>query len=150
MTAPGERIILGFDYGRRKIGVAIAQELTGNARELAILPCTGERPDWDAISRLIAEWRPDALVIGVPYHMDGREHEITAAARRFGRQLHGRFGLPVFEVDERLSSREARGHIAEARAAGTRARTRKGDVDRAAARVILQDWLRQQENHRGH
>jgi len=150
VTAPGERTLLGFDFGRRKIGVAIGQELTASARELDTVSCTDGRPDWDAIARLIGRWRPDALVIGVPYHMDGREHEITEAARRFGRQLHGRFGLPVFEVDERLTSREAREHIAGQRAAGLRGRARKGDVDRAAARIILQDWLRQQENHGDH
>lgn len=150
MSAPGERTLLGFDYGSRKIGVAVAQELTGSARALTTLACPRERPDWDAIARLIEEWRPDALVIGVPYHMHGGEHQVTAAARRFGRQLHGRFALPVFEVDERLTSNDARREIAGERAAGERGRTRRGDVDQAAARLILQDWLRQQENHRDH
>lgn len=146
MPADLQRTLLGFDFGEKKIGVAIGQEITCTARELITLRCLRRNPDWEAISRLIEEWRPDALVIGVPYHMDGREHDLTQAARRFGRQLHGRYGLPVHEVDERLSSREAREQNAHERAHGQRARTRT--VDQIAARVILQDWLRQQETCR--
>ncbi len=144
MAADLQRTLLGFDYGQKKIGVAIGQEVTCVARELVTLPCPNQQPDWRAIGRLIDEWRPDALVIGVPYHMDGREHDLTHAARRFGRQLHGRYGLPVHEVDERLSSREAREQTAHERAVGHR--SRGGLIDQVAARVILQDWLRQQEN----
>lgn len=146
MAADLQRTLLGFDYGHKKIGVAIGQEVTCEARELVTLPCARQQPDWQAIGRLIEEWQPDALVIGVPYHMDGREHDLTHAARRFGRQLHGRYALPVHEVDERLSSREARQQTAQERAAGRRARA--VPIDQVAARVILQDWLRQQETCR--
>ncbi len=92
-------------------------------------------------------WKPDALVIGMPYHMDGTEQEITRAARRFGNQLHGRFQIPVFEMDERLSSREAEDRIVEERAKGNRKKTKKEDIDMLAAQIILQDWFEQQSEN---
>lgn len=141
----GQRTVLGFDYGRRRIGVAVGQEITGTATELASLPAREGVPDWPALERLVQRWAPDALVVGVPYHMDGREHELTGQARRFARQLQGRFHLPVHEVDERLSSHEAEAIAAERRAAGHPRRIRKGDIDRLAARIIVEDWLRLQE-----
>ena len=103
-----------------------------------------EKPDWDGIKNLIDTWKPDALVIGLPYHMDGTEQEMTRAARRFGRQLHERFQVPVFEMDERLSSREAEDRIIEDRVKGHRKKTKKEDIDMLAAQIILQDWLEQQ------
>jgi putative Holliday junction resolvase len=139
------RTLLGFDYGTRKIGVAVGQEVSCTAAPVTTLAARGSQPDWDAIAGLIDSWRPDALVVGIPRHLNDAEHEITRAARRFGRRLHQRFGLPVFEAEERLSSREARGVTAQQRAAGRRARVRKGDLDRVAAQIILQDWLQQQE-----
>jgi putative Holliday junction resolvase len=139
------RTILAFDYGTTKIGVAVGQELTCTASSLTTLFHVNKSPDWNAIAGLIESWRPDALVVGVPYHMDGTEHEITHAARRFGRQLHGRYGLPVHEMDERLSSREARAVALDKRARGVRRKAKKGDIDQVAAQIILQDWLQQQE-----
>jgi putative Holliday junction resolvase len=143
VTRPGERTVLGFDYGTRRIGVAVGQEFTSTANPLVTLTSVQNRPDWDAIERLIKEWKPDALVIGVPYHMDGTAHEMTEAAKRFGRQLAGRFELPVHEADERLSSDEAE------RRTGAHKRQSKGDIDRVAAQVILEGWLRQQQEQ-GH
>ena len=123
----------------------MGQELTGTARALKTLHNVDHKPDWRAIAGLIDEWKPDALVIGVPYHMDGTAQEMTEAARKFARQLHGRFNLPVFEMDERLSSRQAEDEIRRQRAAGQRKKSRKGDVDKVAAQIILQSWLQQQE-----
>lgn len=152
MTAPSRRspettprTLLGFDYGKRRIGVATGQCLTGSANALTTLPCPNQKPDWEAIGKLIETWKPDALVIGVPYHMDGSEHEMTQAARRFGRQLNGRFQLPVFEVDERLSSLEAEARLGAARGRGTHKKSiQKDEIDRLAAQIILQDWLHAQ------
>lgn len=94
-------------------------------------------PDWDAIGRLLTEWRPDALVVGIPCHMDGSEHELTRRARRFRNQLAGRYNLPVHTVDERLTS-----VVAEQTLRGARGgRYDKRDVDRLAAEYILQSWL---------
>ncbi|ROR34516.1 Holliday junction resolvase RuvX [Inmirania thermothiophila] len=124
------RTVLGFDYGRRRIGVAVGQELTGTARALGVVPARRGEPDWERIRRLVAQWRPDLLVVGCPRHMDGSEHEMTRAARRFARRLGGRCRLPVAEVDERLTS-------AEAEALGG-----AEPVDAIAARLIVESWLR--------
>lgn len=135
------RTLLGFDFGRSRIGVAIGQELTGQARALTTLRTPGGAIDWGAIARLIEEWRAEALVVGLPLHMDGSEHEVTRAARRFGNRLAGRYNLPVFFVDERLSSDEAERLLA---GAGRGGREHKEEIDRIAAQLILQAWLDQQ------
>ncbi|MCB1734711.1 MAG: Holliday junction resolvase RuvX [Gammaproteobacteria bacterium] len=142
--------VLGFDFGERKIGLAVGQSVTGTATPLTTLPASHGQPDWHHVESLISEWRPQALVIGLPLHMDGSESEITEAARRFGRRLHGRFGLPVHEIDERLSSEAARERIAAQRNAG-RKRSDRGDRDAMAACLILEDYLRQADsmNRRG-
>lgn len=127
------RTLLGFDHGRKKIGVAVGQTVTGTARALKSLPARDGQPDWNEIAGLIEEWRPDALVVGRPLYLTGDTSETTAAAERFSRRLHGRFGLPVHLMDERLSS-----HTAEQLEGGS-------DIDAQSARIILQDWL---DNHK--
>lgn len=124
--------LLGFDYGLRRIGVAVGQTITASATPLTILPARDGRPDWEAIAGLVSEWRPAAMVVGVPYHADGTDNDISPRARRFARQLHGRFGCEVHTIDERLSSHAAR----EAFGRGPREA-----IDDAAAACILQDWL---------
>ena len=137
IATPSCRVALGFDFGRARIGVAVGEVITGAARPLRTLTTRQQRPDWDAIARLIAEWRPDWLVVGVPRHADDTASAMTEAALRFGRQLHGRFRLPVDAVDERFSSVEA---DAEMRSRGLDWRQRKAQVDAEAAVIILQDW----------
>jgi putative Holliday junction resolvase len=139
----GKRFLIGFDYGTRRIGVATGQEITRTATALTTLQSVNLKPDWDAISRIIDEWKPDALVVGVPYHMDGEEHEMTRAARKFGRQLAGRYHLPVYEMDERLSSQAAEEQLVAERAAGRKRKMRKEDIDSLAAQIILENWLQQ-------
>ena len=134
-------VYLGFDYGQRRIGIASGQALTGSAGPLETAPATRGEPDWPRIDRLVADWRPDGLVVGIPVHMDGTEQPLTGEARAFARRLGERYRLPVFEADERGSSREAAAAIAAGRQSGTRRRTRRGDVDRMSATVILQHWL---------
>lgn len=131
---PGATTLLGFDYGRKRIGVAVGQPLTATATPLTTVRARDGKPDWPAISRLVAEWKPDALVVGIPYHMDGSEQDMTRNAQRFCRQLEGRYGLPVYRAEERLSS-----YIVETGSASAGAR----DIDPLAAQVILQDWLQQ-------
>ncbi|HRN74917.1 Holliday junction resolvase RuvX [Ottowia sp.] len=121
---------LAFDYGLKRTGVAVGNRLTRSATPQPLIRAEGDAR-WAQVAARIAEWQPDALVVGVPFHPDGAEHENTRRARRFARQLHGRFGLPVYEVDERYSSTEA--HAAGARAA---------EVDGVAAAVILEQFLR--------
>jgi len=138
------RTVLGFDFGRERIGVAIGQELTATARPLVTLPVRAQRPDWDAISQLISEWRPDLLVVGVPRHADGSPSATTAHALRFSRQLQGRYRLAVETIDERLSSREAQGLIAEAMHLRRRQRRDKATIDQVAAALILESWFHHQ------
>ncbi len=122
------RSFLAFDFGTLRVGVATGNTLTRNAQPLRTLAATGTAR-FDAIAKLIAEWQPDALVVGVPYHPDGAAHDNTVRARRFARQLHGRFGLTVHEVDERYTTTEA--HAMGA-----------ADVDAASAAIILEQFLR--------
>ena len=119
---------LAFDYGMKRVGVATGNTLVRAAQPLRTLAVVGDAR-FEAIGALIREWAPDGLVIGVPFHPDGAPHDNTNRARRFGRQLHGRFGLPVHEVDERYTTTAAR-------ESGAR------DADAAAAALILDQFLR--------
>jgi putative Holliday junction resolvase len=136
------RVLLGFDFGIKRIGVAVGQELTRTARELETLSSPDGGPDWKGITRLIEQWQPDALVVGLPMNADGSEHEVTRLARRFGNRLNGRYNLPVFTIDERLSSVEAERILSE-----EQGRFEKEEVDRLAARIILESWLAQQPDN---
>lgn len=136
------RILLGFDFGSKRIGVAVGQELTRSARALVTLNNRNGAPDWEAITRLITEWQPAAMVVGLPLNLDGSDHEITRLARRFGNRLSGRYNLPVYTMDERLSSAEAEAQLAE------QGRYEKADVDKLAAQLILQGWLEQHSSDR--
>ncbi len=130
--------VLAFDYGRARIGVAVGQTITGTASPLETIKADQGKPDWSAVERLIKEWQPTLFVVGMPKNMDGSEHSLTSAITRFGNQLHGRYGLQVHYVDERLSSREA-----ELSLMPGRAKKDKGVIDRVAAQLILQTWLDQ-------
>lgn len=122
------RTYLAFDYGTRRVGVAVGNTLLGTARGLRTIAAEGDAR-FAAIAKLVEEWQPEALVVGVPFHPDGAEHDNTRRARRFGRQLHGRFRKPVHEVDERWTTTEAL-------AAGA------ADADAASAVLILEQFLR--------
>ena len=124
-TSP--RSFLAFDFGTRRVGVAAGNSLTRQATPLRTIAAEGNER-FAAIARLIAEWQPDALIVGVPVHPDGTPHDNTRRAQRFARQLHGRFRLPVHEVDERYSTTEAA-------AGGAR------DLDAASAAIILEQYL---------
>lgn len=119
---------LAFDFGQKRTGVAYASRLLGQAQPQGTVNASGEAR-WPLIAGHIERWQPDAFVVGVPYHPDGAAHENTALAKKFARQLHGRFALPVFEVDERYSTTEAKSGAA-------------ADVDAASACVILDQFLR--------
>ncbi len=125
--------LLAFDYGVKRVGVATGNTLTRQAQALRTVAAEGEAR-FQQIGKLIAEWRPEALVVGVPFHPDGQPHENTARARKFGRQLHGRFGLPVHEVDERYSTTEAHANGAS-------------DLDAASAAILLQQYFNAANAH---
>ncbi len=143
MTAPAARTVLSFEYGLRRIGVAVGNTLTGTAEALATVAADDGLPDWRAVDRLVADWRPAAIVAGVPYNMAGRDARITTAALQFADALGQRYGISVHRVDERLTSREAEDDLRERRRSGAKSkRVRSGDVDREAARLLLLQWLR--------
>lgn len=102
---------MAFDYGTQKIGVAFGQSLTGAAQEIGVLKANSGIPDWDAVAQLVLQWQPQVFVIGLPFNMDGTESELLARAIKFGNRLNGRFNLPCYGIDERLSTREAREHM---------------------------------------
>lgn len=145
---PSGATLLGFDLGTRRIGAAVGQSLTGTASPLAPITARDGAPDWDAIAKLVAEWQPAAMIVGVPYNMDGSRQEMTDRAERFQRQLHGRFNLPVHLIDERLSSIEAEDRLRTARQEGRRGRIAKTDIDSAAACVLLETWLNAERESR--
>lgn len=129
-----ETRVLGFDYGLKKIGVAVGQTLTASATPLKIIPTVKRgQPDWNVVAELIRDWQPNALIVGIPYNMDGSEHDLTKAARKFERELVARFKLPVHGVDERLTTVEAQ---------ESRGKASRDEVDHHAAAVIVTDWLR--------
>lgn len=139
MSAP--RLLLGFDYGMKQIGVAVGQAVTGQARELCILKAQNGAPDWSQVDKLIREWQPDALVVGLPLNMDGTPSEMSSRAEKFARRLNGRFNLPVHTHDERLTTYEAKGQrLTEGQRDGYRQRP----VDAIAAALLLEGWLQDQ------
>ena len=140
--ASAPAVVLAFDYGAKRIGVAVGQSTTGTASPAGVIPVHGV-PDWAAIERCLREWSPARLLVGVPYNMDGTETALTATCRAFADELARRFGLPVDCVDERLTSSAATADLREARRAGARTRrVRREDIDAHAARLILETWLR--------
>ncbi|ATZ95951.1 Holliday junction resolvase RuvX [Dickeya fangzhongdai] len=134
----GNRTLLAFDFGTRSIGVAIGQEITGTARPLTSLKAQDGVPDWQKVEKLLNEWQPALVIVGLPLNMDGTEQPLTARARKFSQRLHGRFGVKVELHDERLSTVEARADLFER--GGFRALD-KGSVDAASAVIILESWF---------
>lgn len=130
-------IVLGFDFGMKHIGVAVGQLITQSANPLTTLTAKDGIPDWEEIRELINEWQADALVVGIPFNMDGTEMRITNAARKFANRLQHQFKLPVHLVDERLTTKEAKRQLHEH---GTKGIDLKY-VDSYAAKLILESWL---------
>ncbi len=133
---------MAFDFGLRQIGVAVGNCVLGTTQPLAIIKAREGIPDWSNVTRLIAEWQPDLLVVGDPLNMDGSVSELSERARKFSRRLHGRLGLPVELVDERLSSFEAKQNSRER---GHRGDFKQQPVDSQAAELVLLSWLRNRE-----
>ena len=145
----GKRTLLGFDFGTKRIGIAIAQEVTGIANPLTTVTAVKHKPDWDSISKIIQEWQPDLLVVGLPLHMDGTEQEMTQSARRFSNQLNGRYNIPIALMDERLSSNEAESILNEQSGSQSLFHD-KAQIDMISAQLILQSWIEcQKHEHTG-
>jgi putative Holliday junction resolvase len=131
--------LLCFDYGKKRIGTAVGQTITATATTLEIIKVINAKPDWKKIQSLIDEWKPEKLIVGHPFTLEGERQDMTDAAERFSRQLEGRFNLPVELVEEQLSSYEARRELKSTR-----------NLDAVAARLILETWLNENivQNHR--
>lgn len=133
--------LIAFDYGTKNIGVATGQMITRSASEQAGLKARDGVPDWSQIQALLNTWKPDLVLVGLPLNMDDSESELSARARKFANRLHGRFGVKVELVDERLSSYEAKGEVMSR---GGSRDYKHNPVDSIAARLILESWLAQQ------
>lgn len=132
--------ILAFDFGLRRIGVAVGQDVTASASPVGVVDNGDNGADHDRIRALIADWHPTRLVVGMPTHADGSPSAITAAVKTFIGEL-ARYGLPICTVDERHSSREAEEALKNARRQGSRRRISKQDIDAAAAVFIAERYL---------
>ena len=135
------RTLLAFDFGTRHIGVAVGQTITHTATPLDSVSAKDGIPNWAQLEKLVNEWQPDAFIVGIPFNMDGSESDMSMRARKFGNRLHGRFNKPWHEMDERLSSFEAKQWMAEH---DKKAHAQRALVDSKAAQLILESWFKQQ------
>ncbi len=135
--------VLGFDFGTRRIGVALGSLEVGLAHPLSTIAWEKKSECFEAIDRLVEEWKPSLLVVGLPLSMDGEEHELTRLSRLFARRLEARYGLPVEFVDERLTSFAASEALGEA---GIRGRRQKNHIDQVAAQCLLQAYLEEKKS----
>ena len=137
----GSKTVLGFDYGTKSIGVAVGQEVTGSASPLLSLKAVDGIPNWDEIGKLIKEWQPDLVVVGLPLNMDGTEQEMTQRARKFANRINGRFGVNIATQDERLTTADAKERLFEL--GGFKSLT-KGQVDAVSAVLIIESYFENQ------
>lgn len=145
MPEGGALSALAFDFGLRRIGVAVGQTITGSATPAGVISALDGVPDWPTLDHLLQDWRPDLLVVGLPYNMDGSEQKMLRRARSFAGDLGQRYPQPVHTVDERLSSHEAQVRLKELRQQGRR-RIKTGDIDCVAACLILESWFNAHSN----
>ncbi|ASF17481.1 Holliday junction resolvase RuvX [Shewanella xiamenensis] len=137
------KTVLGFDFGTKSIGVAVGQQITSSATPLLSLKAVDGIPNWDEIAKLIQEWQPDLVVVGLPLNMDGTEQEMTHRARKFANRLNAKFGVKIVTQDERLTTTDAKARLFEL--GGFKALT-KGQVDAVSAVLIVESYF---ENHFG-
>jgi len=128
--------VMGFDYGSQHLGLAIGQTVTATARPLATLPVTHQQPDWSQLQKWMQEWQPQVLVVGLPKLADGSHNHLIIAIHHFCQHLQQRYQLPVYTIDERLSS-----HAAFEQLQSTKRKTRACKKDAMAAKIILETWF---------
>ncbi|MDN3651868.1 Holliday junction resolvase RuvX [Thalassotalea ponticola] len=134
----GNRTLMGFDFGTRHIGVAIGQEITQSARGLKAIKARDGIPNWDDIEKLLKEWQPDLLVVGLPLNMDGSEQPLTARVKKFANRLHGRFGVIVELQDERLTTADAKEQLFSD---GGFRNLQKDNIDCMSAALIVESYM---------
>jgi len=132
--------VLAFDFGERRIGIAVGEHLLASATPLMTIDNESNEIRFQIITKLVNEWQPRLLVVGLPLSLDGTEHAVTQLCKKFARRLNGRFNLPVALIDERYSSAEASQLLNEA---GIRGRAQKEMLDQVAAQTILQSYFDQ-------
>ena len=130
--------VLAFDFGAKRIGVATGETLLGSAHPLTVIHAEANEDRLAAIARLVVEWQPERLVVGLPTHADGTPHEMTRLAQKFGERLHKRFALPVSFADERMTSLDAEARLRET---GRNSKAARPLLDAVAAQLILQTWF---------
>lgn len=140
-TAIGERTILGFDFGKKYIGVAVGQEITGLTSPLGSVKARDGIPDWDKMTKFMQEWQPDFIVVGLPLNMDGSEQPLTHDAKKFGHRVSGRFGVKVEFQDERLTTATAKEALF---AEGGYRNLKKDNIDAASAKLIIESYFENQ------
>ncbi len=143
---PQANIWLALDYGSARIGVAIGQTLTSSARPLTVVNCNAGEPDWQILDKLVQEWRPAVIVVGRPLHADGASSALTKAATRFSSELATRYDARIEMHDERLTSKAAESHFAEARRQGKARAKDAQQLDAVAACIILESWISEQKH----
>ena len=129
--------VMSFDYGTEKIGIAIGQSISSTAEPLTIIRAKDGIPNWSEITGLIESWRPNYLVVGLPYNLDGSDSKLLQRALKFAKRLNGRFNIPTFGIDERLSSETAK----EKYKIGSLKNTIRKEIDDVAAQIILETWF---------
>jgi len=134
----GQRTVLGFDFGKKYIGVAVGQEITGSATPLGSVKAKEGIPNWDHVNQYIEEWQPHLIVVGLPFNMDGSEQQLTIDARKFGNRVHGRFGVALEFVDERLTTADAKEQLF---ARGGYRNLKKDNIDAESARLIIESFF---------
>jgi len=134
----GERTVLGFDFGKKYIGIAVGQEITGSASPLGSVKANDGIPHWDNLEKYLKEWQPDYLVVGLPLNMDGSEQQLTLDARKFGNRLAGRFGKKVEFQDERLTTADAKERLF---AQGGYRNLKKDNIDAQSAKLIIESYF---------
>lgn len=140
-TPVGQRSVLGFDFGKKFIGVAIGQEVTGSASPLGSVKAKDGIPNWDEMAKFIKTWQPDFIVVGLPLNMDGTEQQLTLDAKKFGNRVSGRFGLKVEFQDERLTTAEAKEALF---AEGGFRNLKKDNIDAQSAKLIIESYFESQ------
>lgn len=137
----GQRTVLGFDFGKKSIGVAVGQEVTGTASPLNALKATDGIPDWQQLQKVFDEWQPHLAIVGLPLNMDGSNQDITFAAKKFANRLNAKYRVPVETCDERLTTVDAKAQLFEM---GGYKKLDKQKIDSASACLILESWMETQ------
>ena len=140
ITEIGQRTVIGFDFGKKYIGVAVGQEITHNASPLGSIKAKDGIPHWDDLSLYLKEWQPDIIVVGLPLNMDGSEQQLTTDAKKFGNRVSGRFGIKVVFQDERLTTADAKEQLF---ARGGYKNLKKDNIDAESARLIIESFFEQ-------